>query len=48
VTFPLNLIRLTAEGALKLDPPGNIGHGYYELTTTDRFWAALPQWTDLM
>jgi hypothetical protein len=48
VTEPLDLIRMTVEGLLRLDPPGNLGHGYYELTTTEQFWSALPTWTDLM
>lgn len=48
VSFPLDLIQMTFDGLLRLDPPGNIGHGYYELTTTDRFWPALSEWTDLM
>ncbi|MHB1309259.1 MAG: FRG domain-containing protein [Limisphaerales bacterium] len=48
VTVPLELIRMTAEGLLRLDPPGNLGHGYHELTTTERFWKALPSLTDLL
>jgi FRG domain len=48
VTLPLDLIRMTAGGLLRLDPPGNIGHGYWELTTTEKFWPALGGWTDLM
>jgi hypothetical protein len=48
VTVPLELIRMVSEGLLRLAPPGNLGHGYFELTTTERFWPAVSGWTDLM
>lgn len=48
VTVPLELIGMTARGLLRLDPPGNLGHGYFELTTTERFWPELPNRTDLL
>ncbi len=48
VTGPLDLIRMTTAGLLRLVPPGNLGDDYWELTTTERFWPELGNWTDLV
>jgi hypothetical protein len=48
VTEPLNFIQMTVDGLLRLDPPGNLGHDYMELTTTEKFWPARAGWTDLL
>lgn len=48
VTEPLDLIQMTVDGLLRLVPPGNLGHGYMELTTTEKFWPARSEWTDLL
>ena len=48
VTVPLDLIRMTVDGLLRLDKPGNLGHGYWESTTTEKFWPEVSHRTDLM
>src|ERR1039457_5644095 len=48
VTAPLDLIQMTVDGLLRLVPPGNLGHGYMELTTTEKFWPARREWTYLL
>jgi hypothetical protein len=48
LTLPLDLIRLTAEGALSLRPPDVQSSGYFTLTTNEKFWSRLGDWTDLL
>ena len=48
LTLPLDLIRLTVEGALILRPPDPHNSNYSALTTTDRLWSILPGWSDLL
>ena len=46
-TFPLELIRMAAEGQIRFDPPSS-GQRYFDLTTTEKFWPALFERTDLI
>ncbi|HZS57063.1 MAG TPA: hypothetical protein VFA65_21855, partial [Bryobacteraceae bacterium] len=48
VTLPLDLIRLTGEGALTLRPPDLQSSGYFTLTTNEKFWSKVGDWTDLL
>jgi hypothetical protein len=46
VTLPLELIQVTVDGLLNLELSA-LGHGYFDLTTTDKFWPVLRERTDL-
>jgi FRG domain len=46
VTLPLELIQMTVDGLLNLEL-STLGHGYFDLTTTDKFWPVLRERTDL-
>ncbi|MCU1237640.1 MAG: hypothetical protein JWP63_5607 [Candidatus Solibacter sp.] len=45
--FPLELIQMTVDGLLQLTPSAT-GHNYLDLTTTEKFWPALRERTDLL
>jgi hypothetical protein len=47
VTGPLNLIQMTVDGLLRLDPAA-AGQSYHALTATEKFWPARAEWTDLL
>jgi hypothetical protein len=48
VTRPLDLTRLTVQGALTLLQPDERSNGFFTLTTNEKFWSAISEWTDLL